>query len=465
MNSDHYQTSHDGETKEQEFYNLITQKYSVSKALQTLDSIDWDFSGFTTQYLTHRFHSYPARFIPQIPFSFLNLFTKKGDTILDPMCGCGTTLVEAFLNGRDSIGNDFNPLATLITKTKVTLIPDKELAFLQRRLARMDKSPDLDDAIIEERLSNLPNRKLSSLFDKTVIAKLESIRETLLELKSDHQDIFDLGRVALSSTIWSVVENGDGIEVDALFMKKTDAMCLHLKQMTRKVKDPPDVTVQKGDARRLNLDDGTIDLIVTSPPYVNALDYYRIHMYNMLWLGMDFDLFKKHEIGVHSRFIFNRFRLLSEYLGDMLRSMMEMNRVMKSGGICAIVIGNSSLEYELIESHKYFASMAEKIGFTTKKNIFRNIDTARKYKSTGIGLIDDEYIIVLQKTDECSYSSLDDDFVSDVVEAEMKPFEKQINKIQGTSIRWRKPSKERLKQNIERIADAIEHIPQDIRFK
>ncbi len=72
-----------------------------------------------------------------------------------------------------------------------------------------------------------------------------------------------------------------------------------------------------------------MDLIATSLPYVNALDYYRAHMYNMLWLGMDFDLFKKYEIEAYSHHINNRFRLLSEYLGNMLRSMIEMNCIIK----------------------------------------------------------------------------------------------------------------------------------------
>lgn len=70
-----------------------------------------------------------------------------------------------------------------------------------------------------------------------------------------------------------------------------------LSQMSKVIKDPPDVKVICGDARNLSIENNSIDLIITSPPYVNALDYYRVHMYNMLWLGMDFDLFRKHEIG------------------------------------------------------------------------------------------------------------------------------------------------------------------------
>ena len=449
---------------EQEYLELINKEYHFQDAVQVLDQIDWDFKDFTTQYLTHTFHSYPARFIPQIPLTFIKLFTKEKETVLDPMCGCGTTLVEAFLNNRNSIGNDFNPLATLITKVKTTLIDESEFRYFNKKLAVMKRY--LDYRRVDERINNLPNRKLSKIFNRVVISKLESIRETLLEVKEEgHNDLFDFGRVALSSTIWSLVENGGGIDVDDIFLKKVKSMQNELNKMAKIIKNVPEVKVICSDARKLEVERNSVDLIVTSPPYVNALDYYRTHMYNMLWLGMDFDLFRKHEIGGHSHFINNRFRLLSEYLGDMLRAMIEMNRVLKKDKLCVIVVGNSSLEYELIESHKFFAEMGKKIGFKPIKTIFRNIDKTRKYTSADIGKIDDEYILVMQKVDETHISSEDDDFISNVVTEQMVWFREQIKKCQGSSIRGRKPTNERLLKNIDKISEAIETISEDTKIK
>lgn len=451
---------------EQEYLEFINKEYYSQDAVQLLDRIDWDFKDFTTQYLTHTFHSYPARFIPQIPLSLIKLFTKEKENILDPMCGCGTTLVEAFLNNRNSIGNDFNPLAALITKVKTTLIDENEFRYFNKKLAVMKRYLDLDYRRVDERINNLPNRKVSKIFNRVVISKLESIREALLEVREEgHNDLFDFGRVALSSTIWSLVENGNGIDVDDMFLKKIKSMQNELNKMAKIIKTIPDVKVICGDARKLEVNTNSIDLIVTSPPYVNALDYYRAHMYNMLWLGMDFDLFRKHEIGGHSHFIVNRFRLLSEYLGDMLRSMIEMNRVLKKDKLCVIVVGNSSLEYELIESHKFFAEMGKKIGFKVIKTIFRNIDKTRKYTSADIGKIDDEYIVVMQKVDDANVSAADDNFVSDVIREQMLWFREQIKKCQGTSIRERKPTNERLLKNVDKISEAIETVSSDIKIK
>lgn len=454
-------------TPEQEYWELINGNYSFSEALQILDKIDWDFKDFTTQYLTHKFHSYPARFIPQIPLKFIKLFTKEGETVLDPMCGCGTTLVEAFLNNRNSIGNDFNPLATLISKVKVTLISDIKFRYLKEKLQKMKRYLDLDYKRIDKRIESLPNRKISKIFNRVVISKLEVIRETLLEIKEEggNDDIYDLGRVALSATIWSLVENDGGLDVDDLFLKKINSMEKELKKMAKIVKNPPKVRIITGDARELEVKTNSVDLIVTSPPYVNALDYYRVHMYNMLWLGMDFDLFRKHEIGAHSHFIYNRFRLLSEYLGDMLRAMIEMNRVLKKGKLCVIVVGNSSLEYELIESHKFFAEMSKFIGFKPIKTYFRNINKTRKYASADIGKIDDEYILILQKVADSDVTADNDDFIADIVAQQMIKFKKQIEKVQGTSIRGRRPTKERLLKNIDKIEEATQHIREDIKIK
>lgn len=454
------------DTAEQNFLKLISGEYKESEAFKLLEKIDWDFKGFTTQYLSHKFHSYPARFIPQIPLSFIRLFTEEDDVICDPMCGCGTTLVEAFLNNRCAIGNDFNPLATLISKVKTTLIPLSEFEHLEKKLRETKRYIDLDYWKIEHRANNLPNRTVSKIFNKAIIGKLEAIREMILELKEEgHNDLYDFARVALSSTIWSLVENGNGLDVENSFIKKTQMMKKEILEMSKIISNPAFVKVIHGDARNLQIESSSVDLIVTSPPYVNALDYYRVHMYNMLWLGMDFDIFRKHEIGGHSHFIMNRFRLLSEYLGDMLRAMIEMNRILKPGKICAIVVGNSSLEYELIESHKYFSSFANKVGFKHIKTYFRNIDKTKKYTSADIGQIDDEYIVVLKKISDSKANAADEEFIIKEVKKQMETFREQIRKNPGSSIRGKRPSTERLLKNVERISEAIETISEDIKIK
>jgi len=430
----------------------------------SLDLVDWDFKDFQTQYLSHRFHSYPARFIPQIPKTFIKLFTREGDTVIDPFCGCGTTIVEAYLAGRNSIGNDFNPLACLITKAKTRLISDEDLNILGKKLIEIKRYVDSDHRRYEY-LKKLPKRNVSNLFNRDVVNELCLIKEGLDEIK-EIEAAYELALVALSATIWAIMESENGVDIFANFYRKISSMVETIREMRGLVKKEPQVTVINGDARFLQIESNISPLIVTSPPYVNALDYYRVHMYNMLWLGMDFDTFRKHEIGGHSHFIANRFRLLTEYLADMLRSMIEMNRVLKDGGVCVIAVGNSSLEYELIESYKHFLAFAKYLNFKPIKAIFRNIDTTKKYTSRDIGKIDDEYIIVLEKEKDLQgISANDDGFIEEIVTKQMKEFERKVIENPGSSLRGKRVSQQRLEKNAERIAEAIELIPENIKIK
>ena len=112
----------------QEDYVECTQKWiridsliknSMSQAIISLlnkTKIDksWSFSDKTrkdTAYITHGYHRYPAKFIPQIVSRLAEKYTQEGDYIVDPFGGCGTTLVESKVMGRPSIAVDINPVA------------------------------------------------------------------------------------------------------------------------------------------------------------------------------------------------------------------------------------------------------------------------------------------------------------------------------------------------------------------
>lgn len=90
---------------------------------------DWNFSKANTSYFTHGLHEYPARMIPQIAKRLILRYSYKREKILDPFCGSGTTLVEARLAQRYSIGIDINSFAVLLSKVKATPIDFHAVGF------------------------------------------------------------------------------------------------------------------------------------------------------------------------------------------------------------------------------------------------------------------------------------------------------------------------------------------------
>ena len=90
--------------------------------IKEIQECDWEFSDADTQYLTHNIHRYSGKFIPQIAGKAIELLTMPGDLVLDSYMGSGTTLLEAMLRDRTSIGVDLNPLAILISRVKTTPI-------------------------------------------------------------------------------------------------------------------------------------------------------------------------------------------------------------------------------------------------------------------------------------------------------------------------------------------------------
>ncbi len=81
---------------------------------------DLNFHDTKSHYASHNFHAFAAKFPPQLPRLFIEGLTAPGDIVLDPMMGSGTTVVEAFLAGRQGVGFDLDPLAVRICRVKVT---------------------------------------------------------------------------------------------------------------------------------------------------------------------------------------------------------------------------------------------------------------------------------------------------------------------------------------------------------
>jgi DNA modification methylase len=406
----------------------------------------WAFADKTrkeTSYLTHGYHRYPAKFIPQIVSRLIEKYTKEGDLVVDSFGGCGTTLVESKIMGRPSVGVDINPVAVLITKAKTTPIDPKKIekafTILKEKLDTYSKNTKIK-APEHERIDYWfkPEEKRKLAFIFTEISKLKN---------RDIRDFFYCGfsNILKNCSIWLQKSNKPTRDLNKKPSEPLHTFYKQIKMMMRGNTRFYDLLKEKNylerpsqvfciDARTIPVKDNSVSLIVTSPPYVTSYEYADLHQLTALWLEYTKNLsdFRKRFIGTsyHNKkdLVLNsmlaeeiRNELLkkdkktaeevSTYFSEMNQVFAEMKRMLKKGGKICIVIGNTSLKGVEILNAEVFAEQLQNLGLKIVDIIKReipskNLPSIRDKKTGKFASITDknkisayptEYILVMEK--------------------------------------------------------------------
>ena len=406
----------------------------------------WSFSDKTrkdTTYISHGYHRYPAKFIPQIVSRLAEKYTRVGDFIVDPFGGCGTTLVESKVMGRPSIAVDINPVAVLITKAKITPIDlvkiEKEFFILKNRLEKYSEKTRVK-APKHERIDYWfkPEEKIKLAFIFAEISKIKN---------QDVQDFFFCGfsNILKNCSIWLQKSNKPTRDFEKKPSEPIKTFLKQIKMMLRGnarlfellseksyLKVPSKVVCT--DARTTPAKDDSVSLIVTSPPYVTSYEYADLHQLTALWLEYTKDLsdFRKRFIGtsyhnkkdltLNSTIAENiRKELLkkdkktaeevSTYFSEMNQVFVEMKRMLKKGGKTCIVIGNTNLKGVEILNAEVFVEQLQNLGLKIAEIIKReipskNLPSVRDEKTGRFAGINDknkvsvyptEYILIMEK--------------------------------------------------------------------
>lgn len=372
----------------------------------TLD-IQRYFDQRETQYLTHSFHPYPNKFVPQIARAAIEEFSKESDLILDPFCGSGTTLIEANMLKRNSIGVDLNPLACLISRVKVTPLETAGLKTavkgllenLYRNLKQKDK---LDDfvGIISPEIPEFPNREY--WFQEDALIGLGTLKALVNEIEEEKIKNFCL--VAMSSIVKDVSNASSlyhltklrnpkrigKLDVFRRFERKILAMIEAMGDYNNKV-NSNSTEVHCEDARNLGNLDG-IDCVITNPP-IFFFDFIRCFKIFFWWLelGNILELDKKmigtsrvngsiRSLGID--FVdelassieeedMSAAVALSKYYLDMKGIFDEIYRLLKDDGYCCLRASDSKLHGNTIRCPDVFCELAEQAGFRMVNRIER----------------------------------------------------------------------------------------------
>lgn len=259
----------------------------------------------------HGFHSYPARMHPVTAQRLVESFSRPGDAVLDPFCGSGTVLVEARLLGRKAVGVDANPLAVRLAALKLRDTSEADRAALLEAARAVAAFADE-----RRKAKSGPTRRYGpedlALFDRHVLLELDGVRAGIdrvdgLTARAELELVLSSILTKLSRRTSDTSERELERRIASgyaarLFVRKAEELAKRRAEVETRLASAPPARVLEGDARRLEgVDDRSIDLVVTSPPYPGVYDYLAHHEARLRWLRLRPERFERAEIGARRR--------------------------------------------------------------------------------------------------------------------------------------------------------------------
>lgn len=408
---------------------------------------DWAFEDFrSTEQWTHGYHRYPAKFLPNVVKKIIEEHSPENcNVIADLFAGCGTTLVEAKAHGKESIGTDINPVATLITKAKTTpIIPEKlEQAYSELVSLFINYNEgDYSNIQKHERLDHwfFPSekKKIAFLFDL--------VRNFNTEDSIKNFFYVCISNILKNCSRWLQSSTKPQIDKSKTIPDPFNEFKRHCSKMMKSNKEFYNYLTREGylnsqckillnDARHTSIESQSVDMIITSPPYVTSYEYADIHQLTAYWMDYISNMaeFREQFIGTsysrntsfevkgcaQAQNIVNSLaeknkhiaRNVAQYFNDMQDVANEMARILAPNGRTCIVIGNTKIKDVHIKSAEVFFEFLQNVGLqkidVIKRSIPHKLMPTLRDKKTGKFTKQDnpnckkvypnEYIIIMKK--------------------------------------------------------------------
>lgn len=365
-------------------------------------------------------HPFPARMAPGIALDILAAEPER-IRVLDPMMGSGTVLAVARASGHTAMGVDIDPLAVLLarvwtTPLDVNKVRRKAAEVLERAKADFgsrhigEAYPSCADSetkqFVRYWFDNYARRQLASLSDAIHRVRDDRTRDALWcafsRLIITKQAGASLAMDLSHSRPHRAFEQAPVKPFNKFLVAAQHVLknCISSDQADR----GPAATVSLGDARKLSISTGTIDLVLTSPPYLNAIDYMRCSKFSLVWMGYtvgelrgirtdsvgtecgDQGAYEDEEIReiiadlkLKPKLSTRNETVLAHYIEDMRKAVREAARVLSPGGRAIYVVGENTVRGTFIPNAKIVSAIAERSGLTTDSRRARTLPANRRY--------------------------------------------------------------------------------------
>ena len=364
-------------------------------------------------------HPFPARMAPTIALDALR-GTKGEQRVLDPMCGSGTVVAVARANGHRAVGVDCDPLAVLnarvwTTPVKPGTVSQRAADVLERAKALKGQTPARDSYPCDDPetrrflrywfdsgarrelwalslcISRVRNQKLRDVlwcaFSRMIIAKQSGVS---LAMDLSHSRPHKVYTVAPQRPFGSFLEAVAATLANVLV------------RGTRGV--GPAAKIVEGDNRQLMFQRDSFDLVITSPPYLNAIDYLRCSKFSLVWMGHSIEKIRAIRTGsvgaergidvgalpCKLREVVNGMtgaeklarrhaRMLARYVSDMSNSVAEVKRVLRPGGRAVYVVGNNQMGEVFVRNSDAVKAVAAVSDLRLQAEYSRDLPPNRRY--------------------------------------------------------------------------------------
>ena len=405
---------------------------------------DWSFEELKTSetlWGPHGYHRYPAKFIPQLVRRIIDKYSNPEDMVCDSFLGSATTGVEAIRAKRKFFGADINPVALLISQVKCNPIPPEELSHawleVQKAIVSVPKVGRRKLNNHEKELikstkiaSATPDERLKYWFPAPYYQALETLLELLLEHESLNTRLFFLcafSNILRRCSIWLSGSTKPQKDINKYLNDPFESFHQQVKRMMKGNKLYWDDLTQNnisvadvqetyalalGNAQSLPLQTGSVDLLVTSPPYATCYEYIQLHQLTQLWFDKK-GLFTNNDWrgeSIGSKILHNghvesdtsssigskaaenmiealvelsrtsvgspaarEARALTRYFKDMNIVLAECARVVCQGKFLVLVIGDSKRRGLEVPTSAALCEMAIDYGFVLHERIVRKV--------------------------------------------------------------------------------------------